>query len=185
MEDPSRRGKTGVAVETLKRDRDADLARRFPRPSTCTSTIARVSSTTAAKMIDTGNGHRLGDRGIVGVRDAPCSKAIVSDCLGQDVRARHLLATPFRADRSGRTNQRFTCPLNNPFARIKRSIEDHQFDAVGRSRAWLRIWLFARRTECSDALGSAVRRLRQWRAGRVRSIPRRRANASGCACRGS
>ena len=45
-----------------------------------------------------------------------------------------------------------------------------QFEPVGRGRARLRIRLFHRRAERADAVGGAVRRLRQRRAGGVRPV---------------
>src|SRR6202043_1226052 len=50
------------------------------------------------------------------------------------------------------------------------AFRSHQLNVIGRGRAWLRIWLFAIRTQCLDRLGSSVWRFRQWRAGLVRSI---------------
>ena len=50
------------------------------------------------------------------------------------------------------------------------ALRSHQLDAVGRSRARLRIRLFAGRAQCADAVGSAVRRFRQRRAGAVRPV---------------
>ena len=45
-----------------------------------------------------------------------------------------------------------------------------QFEPLGRGRARLRIRLFHRRAECPDAVGGAVRRLRERRAGLVRPV---------------
>jgi hypothetical protein len=42
--------------------------------------------------------------------------------------------------------------------------------AVGRSGAGIRIWLCHHDAKCADHLGSAVRRLRQWCAGRHRPV---------------
>ena len=60
-----------------------------------------------------------------------------------------------------------------PFNHLRRrpgALRGHQFDAVGRGRARLRIRLFARRAECADPVGGAVRRFRQRRAGGVRPV---------------
>ena len=82
-------------------------------------------------------------------------------------RARHLLAAPFRADRSA---DRGALHPAQPHPRRAGALRGHQLDALGRGRARLRIRLFARRAECADAVGGAVRRFRQRRAGRVRPV---------------
>ena len=56
--------------------------------------------------------------------------------------------------------------LGDPQARF----EVLNSSAVGRGGARLRIRLFNRRAECADVMGGAVRRLREWRAGRVRPV---------------
>ncbi len=50
------------------------------------------------------------------------------------------------------------------------ALRSHQFDALGRSRARLRIRLLARGANDACRMGSAVRRFRQRRAGGVRSV---------------
>ncbi len=49
---------------------------------------------------------------------------------------------------------------------------DLQLAALRAGRAWLRIWLLARRPVDAGAVGSAVRRLRQRRPGHHRPVPR-------------
>ena len=82
-------------------------------------------------------------------------------------RARHLLAAPLGADRSGNRE-----PLHAVQSSSRRTgaLRSHQLDAVGRGRARLRIRLLARRAERADAVGSPVRRFRQRRAGGVRPV---------------
>ena len=60
-----------------------------------------------------------------------------------------------------------------PFNHVRRApspFRGHQFDAVGRGGGRFRIRLFAGRAQRADAVGGAVRRLRQRRAGRVRPV---------------
>ena len=81
------------------------------------------------------------------------------------------------------TEERYT-PLNN-IARGPGPLRGHQLDALGRGGARLRVRLLALRAERADAVGGAVRRLRQRRAGACSTSSSRRASASGCACRAS
>ena len=60
---------------------------------------------------------------------------------------------------------------------------DLQLAAVGGRRAGLRVRLLARRSAHAGAVGGAVRRFRQRRAGRSSTSSSPRARPSGCACR--
>ena len=60
-------------------------------------------------------------------------------------------------------------PLNN-ISRRPGALRGHQLDALGRGGARLRVRLFAGRAEHADPVGSAVRRLRQRRAGGGRPV---------------
>jgi hypothetical protein len=86
-------------------------------------------------------------------------------------RARIASAAPSRSAirccRSGDREPLHAAQQHRPRARALRG---HQLDALGRGGARLRIRLFAGRAERADAVGSAVRRLRQRRAGRVRPV---------------
>ena len=125
--------------------------------------------------------HRLGDRRgarlLLTADRWPSGAAVRS---GQ--RARHVLAAPFRADRSGK--RKSLHPVQRGAADTG-PLRSHQFDALGGSRARLRVWLLARRAECLDPVGSAVRRFRQRRAGRHSISSSPQASANGCACRAS
>ena len=161
-EDP-RRGVTGVDVAVLK-----DIGRKITK----VPDGFRVHRTDAAVSGKSRQGDRqrrrdrLGDRRGAGVLHAaggrPSRPAVRT---GQ--RARHLLATPFGADRSGRRE-----PLHAVQSSRRRSgpLRGHQLAALGRSGARLRVRLFAGGAECADDLGSAVRRFRQRRAGAVRPV---------------
>ena len=86
---------------------------------------------------------------------------------GQDCRARHLLAAPLRADRPG---ERGALHPAQPHPRGPGPLRGHQLDALGRGGARLRVRLHALRAERADAVGGAVRRFRQRRAGGVRPV---------------
>ena len=120
--------------------------------------------------------HRLVDGRGAGLRLDPARRQS-GPALRPGFGARHLLAAPFGALRPARRD-----PLHSAEQPLRRAgrLRGHQLDAVGRGRARLRIRLFAGRAEGADAVGSAVRRFRQWRAGGVRPVHLRRASASGC-----
>ena len=88
--------------------------------------------------------------------------------FGTGQRARYLLAAPRGADRPG--DGAPLCALETHGAEPG-GVRGRELDAVGRGDPRLRIRLFARRAEYADALGSAVRRLRQRRSGHLRSVP--------------
>ena len=161
-EDP-RRGVTGVDVAELK-----DIGRKItkvPDGFRVHRTVQRFLEN-RAKAIENGVGNRLGDRRGAGVlhpaRGRPSRPAVRAG-----LRARHLLAAAFGADRSGGRD-----PLHPVQASRARSgtLRGHQLAAVGRSGARLRVRLFAGGAHRADDLGGAVRRFRQWRAGAVRPV---------------
>ncbi len=70
------------------------------------------------------------------------------------------------------------------FRRRPGALRGAQLEPVGRGRARLRVRLFHRRAHHADAVGGAVRRLRQRRPGRSSTSSSHPASANGCACRG-
>jgi hypothetical protein len=110
-------------------------------------------------------GHRLGDRRGAGVRHAAARRPS-GPPVRPGQRARHLLAAP-RGAGSIRRRGRYI-PLNH--SPRSRPASRSSTRCCRRRRARLRIRLFARRAECAGAVGSAVRRLRQRRAGDVRPV---------------
>ncbi|GJE71460.1 hypothetical protein CHKEEEPN_3006 [Methylorubrum podarium] len=110
--------------------------------------------------------HRLGDGGSAGLRLAadrgpPCPP------LGPGRGARHLLAAPRRGDRSGERAALHAAQLR---ARGAGEPGGHQLDALRGGGARLRVRLLAGRAELPGAVGGAVRRLRQRRAGGHRPV---------------
>ena len=173
--DDPRRGNTGVAVETLR-----DMGKKLtavPQGFHVHRTIQRFLEA-RAKAIDGRPGHRLVHRRGAGVRFAVARRPSGA-AVRPGQRARHVLAAPLGADRSG---ERGSAHAAEPSRRQAGPLRGHQLDALRRGRARLRIRLFARRAERADAVGGAVRRLRQRRAGACSTSSSRPANASGCAC---
>ena len=161
-EDP-RRGKTGLEIAKLKEigDKITTLEPGFHLHRT----LLRFFEN-RRKAIELGSEYRLGHRRSARLLLAP-DRGAPGAAVGPGFRARHLFAAPLCADRSaGRAS------LHAVQSRGRRSgaLRSHQFDAVGRSGARLRIRLFARRAQRADPVGGAVRRLRQRRAGGVRSV---------------
>ena len=162
-QDDPRRGITGVDIAKLK-----DIGEKItavPQGFHVHRTIQRFLDNRSEGDRDR-RGHRLGDRRGAGVLHADARRPSGA-ALRPGRRARHVLAAPFGADRSGERG-----PLH-PVQRLGEqagALRGHQLDALGRGRARLRIRLFARRAECADAVGGAVRRLRQRRAGGVRPV---------------
>ena len=161
-EDP-RRGKTGIDIAELKQigDKITTIEPGFHLHRT----LLRFFEN-RRKAIELGSEYRLGDR-----RSARLLLALdrrpPGAAVGPGFRARHLLAAPLGADRSA---GRASLHAVQSRGRGPGALRSHQFDAVGRSGARLRIRLFARRAQCADPVGSAVRRFRQRRAGGVRSV---------------
>ena len=110
--------------------------------------------------------HRLGDRRGAGVLHAAAGRPS-RPAVGTGLRARHLLAAPFGADRPGRREPLHAVQPSRP---RPGPLRGHQLAAVGRGGARLRVRLFAGRAEGAGDVGSAVRRLRQRRAGAVRPV---------------
>ena len=153
---------------------------RCPRASTSTAPFRRFVDN-RRKMIDTGEGV-----------DWATAEALAFGSLvreghrvrlsGQDVE-RGTFSQRHSVLLDQETEQRHT-PLNH-VSEGQAHYEVIKFDALGRGRAGLRIRLLALGAQCAGALGSAVRRFRQRRAGRVRPVHLLRASASGCACQAS
>ena len=163
QEEDARRGVTGVDVAVLK-----DIGRKItkvPDGFRVHRTIQRFLEN-RAKAIDSG----VGLDWATGEALAFCTLLQEGHHVrlsGQDSRARHVLAAPLGADRPGGRE-----PLHavQPSRRRSGPLRSHQLAVVGRGRARLRIRLFAGRAECAGDVGSAVRRLRQRRAGAVRPV---------------
>ena len=163
QEEDARRGVTGVDTSRAEghRPQDHQGAGRFPRPPHHRA-LPRQSREGDRQR----RRHRLGDRRGAGVLHAAGGRPSRAP-VRPGLRARHLLAAPFGPDRPGRRE-----PLHavQPSRRRPGPLRGHQLAAVGRGRARLRIWLLAGRAECARDVGSAVRRLRQRRAGAVRPV---------------
>ena len=174
-----RRGKTAVPVKTLK-----EIGKKLtevPKDFEVAQDDRPLPRRRAAGMIDSGEGIDWS------TAEALAFGSILLDgnpvrLSGQDSE-RGTFSQRHSVLYDQRDETRYI-PLNNLSAGAGR-LRGHQLDAVGRGRARLRIRLFAGRAQRADAVGSAVRRFRQWRAGRVRPVHLRRASASGCACRAS
>ena len=161
--DDPRRGHTGVDLGDAQGDRPEDHHAAAGLPS---ASHAQPLHRQPAQGDRNRRRHRLGDRRGAGVLLAAARRPSGA-AVRPGFRARHLLAAPFRADRSGDRE-----PLHavQPSRRRPGPLRSHQFDAVGRGRARLRIRLFAGRAQCADAVGGAIRRFRQRRAGGVRPV---------------
>ena len=145
------------------RDRQEDHGRsaRLPRPQ---DDPALPRSSRQDDRIR--RGHRLVHRGSTWLRHTAQggpSRPPVRPGLG----ARHVLAASCGAVRSADRG----APHAAQSSRARPSaLRGAQLEPVGGSRARLRIRLFHRRAERADAVGGAVRRLRQWRPGPVRPV---------------
>ncbi len=161
--DDPRRGQTGVELATLKNI--AEKITTLPSGYHLHKTLAPVHGTPAQIDRDRRR-HRLGDRRGAGLLLALARRSSRAP-VRAGFRARHVLAAAFRADRPG---NRGALHAVQQSGRRPGALRGHQLDAVRRGCARLRIRLFARRAQRADAVGSAVRRLRQRRSGAVRSI---------------
>ena len=161
--DDPRRGKTGVDIGALKAigEKITTLPEGFHLHRTLNRFLDEPAQVDR-KRRRCRLGDRRGARFLFFAARRPSRSAFRP---GQ--RARHVLATPLGADRSGNR-----APLHavQSSARGTGAVRSHQLDAVGRGRARLRIRLFACRAECAHAMGSPVRRFRQRRAGAVRPV---------------
>ncbi len=158
---PSRRNRRRGEQAEMARRAHYELARGLRGPQDDPALPRKPTQLGAV-----GRRHRLGDRRGARVCFA-ARRRLPRAPFRPGLRARHVLAAPFRADRSA--DRGALHPVQS-YPRRTGALRSHQLDALGRGGARFRIWLFARRAECADALGSAVRRLRQWRASRVRPV---------------
>ena len=161
--DDDRRGETGVDLDRLKQIGERITA--APEGFNVHKTILRFLENRRDSDRERRR-HRLGDGRGARLRFAARRRPAGSP-VGPGLRARHVLAAPFGADRSA---DRGALHPAEPYPRRTGALRGHQFDAVGRGGARLRIRLFARRAQRADDVGGAVRRLRQRRAGRVRPV---------------
>ena len=114
-------------------------------------------------------GDRLGDRRVARVRHA-ADRGAADPVLRTGLGARHVLAAPRDRLRPERRASPCTARSHPRAPGEARGAEQPARGAVG---ARLRVRLFARRSAHARALGGAVRRLRERRAGDHRSVPRR------------
>ncbi len=175
-EEEMRDERTGVAVDALK-EVGAALS-HIPDGFHLNPKIARQLEA-KKKMFETGQSVDWATAealafGTLAVEGTPVRLS------GQVFGPRHVLATPFGADRSGRRR-----PLRaaEQHPRGTGELRGHRLAALRGGRAGLRVRLLAGRAERVDGLGSAVRRLRQWRASHDRLLPRGRRNPVASACR--
>ena len=111
-------------------------------------------------------GDRLVDRRGAGVRHAAQGRPS-GPAQRPGFRAGHVHATPLGALRSG---DRRDVHATQQSGGRSGTLRGHQLDAFRRGRARLRIRLLAGRAQYAHAVGSAVRRLRQRRAGGGRPV---------------
>ncbi len=150
------------------RDAEGDRRRRSPR-------CRRASTSTAPSSASSMRAPRR-SRPARASTGRPARRWPSARCCSKAIRsgspARTSSAAPSRSAircsstrRTRSATRRSTTSRDEPGA-----LRGHQLDAVGRGGARLRVRLFARRAERADAVGSAVRRLRQRRAGGVRPV---------------
>ena len=113
-------------------------------------------------------GHRLGDRRGAGVRLAAAGRPPRAP-VRRGLPARHVQPAPCGADRPDQPERIRAAEQHRARPGEDR---DLQLAAVGSRRAGLRIRLLAGRSAHAGAVGGAVRRLRQRRAGDHRPVPR-------------
>ena len=173
-EDP-RRGVTGVDVAESEgyRPQDHQGARWLPGSPHRAAVPGKSRQGDRHRCRD-----RLGDRRGAGVLHAAAGRPS-RPAVGSGLRARHLLATPFGADRSGRRE-----PLHAVQSSRRRSgpLRSHQLAAVGRSRAWFRVRLFAGGAEGADDAGKRSSAISPTARRCCSTSSSHRANANGCGC---
>ena len=162
-QDDPRRGHTGVDIATLKEI--GDKITTVPKGFHVHRTIQRFLDN-RRKAIETGEGIDWATAEALALLHAPARRSSGA-ALRPGCRARHVLAAALRA---GRPGERGSSRLLQPHTRAAGPLRGRQLDALGGGRARLRIRLLAVGTECADAVGGAVRRLRQRRAGGVRPV---------------
>ena len=153
----------GAATPASTSRRFAEIGRKITEvPQNFTSTApSSASSMRAARRLRparVSTGRR--PRRLHSVRC--CSRAVRSGCPGQDSE-RGTFSQRHSVLVDQENENRYT-PFNNIGPRAG-ALRGHQFDAVRRGGARLRIRLFARRAECAHPVGGAVRRFRQRRPG--------------------
>ena len=121
-------------------------------------------------MIESGRGNRLGDWRGAGVRRI-AARRLPRPPVRRGHAARHVQPAPCRADRPDQPER---IRAAEQYRRRPGEDRDLQLAAVGGRRARLRVWLLAGRSEDAGAVGGAVRRLRQRRAGDHRPVHRQR-----------
>ncbi len=158
-----RRGRTGVDPVRLKEIGERLTA--VPAGFNVHKTILRLLDN-RRKMIETGQGIDWA------MAEALAFGTLVDEgypvrLSGQDCERGTFSQRHSRAQRSG---DRSALRALEPYSRRASPLRSHQFDALGRGRARIRIRLFAGRTQRARVVGGAIRRFRQWRAGAVRSV---------------
>ena len=161
--DEQRRGKTGRADEDAEGHRPEAVGNSGRLP--CASYHPALHGKPRQHGADRRR-HRLGNGGSARFRLAR-RRGPQDPSVRPGLRTRHLLAASFGSLRSG--NRRALHPARQPVA-DPGSLRGHQLDALGRGGSRLRIRLLAGSSECADALGSSVRRLRKRCAGRLRPV---------------
>ena len=162
IDDP-RRGNTGVDIAELK-EIGAKIT-SVPEDFQVHRTIGRFLDN-RRKAIETGQGIDWATGRSARLLHAHARWSSGAP-VGPGFRARHLLAAPFGAVRPAHRGALHAVQSSERHAGALRGAE---LDALGRGRARLRIRLFDRGAEHADAVGGAVRRLRQRRAGSVRPV---------------
>ena len=162
-EDDARRGQTGVGVEALRLI--GQRITRTPKDFAVHRTIQRFLDN-RREALETGQRHRLGDRRGARFR-LPVPRGPSGAPLRPGQRARHLLATPQRADRPeyGTALHAAQSHQGGPGA-----LRGHQLDALRGGGARLRIRLLAVGAERAYHVGGPIRRFRQWRPGGLRPV---------------
>ena len=162
-----RRGDTAVPLDALQEGRPrAD--RRCPKAFNLHKTIARQLAGQGADVRDRRR-HSTGRPAKRWPSARCCDEGFPVRLSGQDS-ARGTFSQRHAALVDQETEDALCAAQSCP--RRPGRIRSHRLAAVGRSRARLRIWLFNRRTQGAGAVGSAVRRFRQRRAGRHRPVHR-------------
>ena len=158
-----RRGDTGVAIAELSEIGIALTA--VPEGFNVHRTIQRLLEA-RRKMIETGEGIDWATAEALAfgtlLDEGHPVRLSGQDCERGTFSQRHAVLIDQETEKPLRAAQ--------PHPRRPGALRGHQFDALGRGRARLRIWLFARRAERAGAVGGAVRRFRQRRAGGDRPV---------------